>query len=68
MGLQVGNKSAGRSVLLRFFLYPTVENIPGGIIFYRGLQTSHTRVEDWKITFSPTQAHKLLETDFSLPI
>jgi hypothetical protein len=43
MGLQVGNKSAGRSVLLRFFLYPAVENIPGGIIFYRGLQTSHTR-------------------------
>jgi len=36
MGLQVGNKSAGRSVLLRFFLYPAVENIPGGIIFYRG--------------------------------
>jgi hypothetical protein len=32
MGLQVGNKSAGRSVLLRFFLYPAVENIPGGII------------------------------------
>jgi len=26
-----------------FFLYPAVENIPGGIIFYRGLQTSHTR-------------------------
>jgi len=35
MGLQVGNKSVGRSVLLRFFLYPAVENIPGGIIFYR---------------------------------
>jgi hypothetical protein len=52
MGLQVGNKSAGRSVPLRFFLYPAVENIPGGIIFYRGLQTSHTRAEDWKITFS----------------
>ena len=33
MGLQVGNKSAGRSVLLRFFLYPAVENIPGGIKF-----------------------------------
>jgi len=54
MGLQVGNKSAGRSVPLRFFLYPAVENIPGGIIFYRGLQTSHTRAEDGKITFSPT--------------
>jgi hypothetical protein len=54
MGLQVGNKSAGRSVLLRFFLYPAVENIPGGIIFYRGLQTSHTRAEDWKITFFPS--------------
>jgi hypothetical protein len=52
MGLQVGSKSAGRSVLLMFFLYPAVENIPGGIIFYRGLQTSHTRAEDWKITFS----------------
>jgi len=26
MGLQVGNKSGGRSVLLRFFLYPAVEN------------------------------------------
>jgi hypothetical protein len=39
MGLQVGNKSAGRSVLLRFFLYPAVENIPGGVFFYRGLQT-----------------------------
>jgi hypothetical protein len=50
MGLQVGSKSAGRSVLLGFFLYPAVENIPGGIIFYRGLQTSHTRAEDWKIT------------------
>jgi hypothetical protein len=35
MGLQVGNKSAGRIVLSRFFLYPAVENIPGGIIFYR---------------------------------
>jgi hypothetical protein len=54
MGLQVGDKSAGRSVLLRFFLYPAVENIPGEIIFYRGLQTSHTRAEDGKITFSPT--------------
>jgi hypothetical protein len=54
MGLQVGNKSAGRSVLLRFFLYPAVENIPGGILFYRGLQTSHTRAEDWKIIFFPT--------------
>jgi hypothetical protein len=52
MGLQVGNKSAGRSVLLRFFLYPAVENIPGGIIFYRGLHISHTRAEDWKITLS----------------
>jgi hypothetical protein len=46
MGLQVGNKSAGRSVLMRFFMYPAVENIPGGIIFYRDLQASHTRVED----------------------
>jgi len=54
MGLQVGNKSAGRSVLLRFFLYPAVENIPGEIIFYRGLQTSHTRAEDGKNHFSPT--------------
>jgi hypothetical protein len=35
-------------------LYPAVENIPGGIIFFRGLQTSHTRAEDWKITFFPT--------------
>jgi len=43
MGLQVGNKSAGRSVLLRLFLYPAVENIPGEIIFYRGLHISHTR-------------------------
>jgi len=51
MGLQVGNKSAGRSVLLRLFLYPAVENIPGGIIFYRGLQTSHTRAEDGKNHF-----------------
>ena len=55
MGLQVGNKSAGRSVPLRFFLYPAVKNIP--IIFYRGLQVSHTRVQDWKITFFPTWAH-----------
>jgi hypothetical protein len=54
MGLQVGIKSAGRSVLLRFFLYPAVENIPGEIIFYRGLHISHTRAEDWKITFFPT--------------
>jgi hypothetical protein len=54
MGLQVGNKSAGRSVLLRFFLYPAVENIPVGIIFYRSLQTSHTRAEDWKNHFFPT--------------
>jgi hypothetical protein len=46
MGLRVGNKSAGRSVLLRFFLYPAVENIPEGIIFYRGLQTSHIKAED----------------------
>jgi hypothetical protein len=68
MGLQVGNKSAGRSVLLRFFLYPAVENIPGGIIFYRGLQTSHTIAEDWKITFFPNLSSQLLETDFSLPI
>jgi hypothetical protein len=28
---------------LRFFLYPAVENIPGEIIFYRGLHISHTR-------------------------
>jgi hypothetical protein len=62
---KVGNKSAGRSVLLRFFLYPAVENIPGGIIFYRGLKTSHTRAlrigkslfsqpeltNFWKLTF-----------------
>jgi hypothetical protein len=54
MRLSVGNKSAGRSVPLGFFLYPAVENIPGGIIFYRGLQTSHTRAEDWKFTFFPT--------------
>jgi hypothetical protein len=54
MGLQVGNKSAGRSVFYGFFLYLAVENIPGGIIFYRGLQTYHTRDEDWKITFFPT--------------
>jgi hypothetical protein len=43
MGLKVGNKSAGRSVLLRFFLYPAVENIPGEIIFYRDLHIFHTR-------------------------
>jgi hypothetical protein len=43
MGLQVGNKSAGRSVLLRFFLYPAVANIPGEIIFYRDLHISNTR-------------------------
>jgi hypothetical protein len=43
MGLQAGNKSAGRSVLLRFFLYPAVENIPAEMIFYRGLHISHTR-------------------------
>jgi hypothetical protein len=55
MGLQVGTKSAERSVLLRFFLYPAVENIPGEIIFYRGLHISHTRAEDWKITFSPPE-------------
>jgi hypothetical protein len=46
MGLKVGNKSAARSVLLRFFLYPAVENIPGEIIFYRGLHISHTRAKD----------------------
>jgi hypothetical protein len=46
MGLQVGNKSAGRSGFLRFFLYPAVENIPGEIIFYRGLHISHTRAEE----------------------
>jgi hypothetical protein len=46
MGLQVGSKSAGRSVLLRFFLYPAVDNIPGGIILYRGLHISRTRAED----------------------
>jgi len=46
VGLQVGKKSAGRSVLLRFFLYPGIENITGGIIFYRGPHTSHTRAED----------------------
>jgi hypothetical protein len=46
MGLQVWSKSAGRSVLLRIFLYPAVENIPGEIIFYRGLYISHTRAED----------------------
>jgi hypothetical protein len=28
---------------LRFFLYPAVKNIPGEIIFYRGLHISHTR-------------------------
>jgi hypothetical protein len=43
MGLQVWKKSAGRSVLLRFFLYPAVENIPGERIFYRGLHLFHTR-------------------------
>jgi hypothetical protein len=68
MGLQVGNKSAGRSVPLRFFLYPAVENIPGGIIFYRGLQTYHTRAEDWKITLFPNLSSQSLETDFSLPL
>jgi hypothetical protein len=64
MGLQVGNKSAGRSALLRFFLYPAVENIPGGIILYRGLHTSHTRAEDWKITFFIPRAHNHRKTDF----
>jgi len=54
MGLQVQNRSAGRSVLLRFFLYPAVENIPGEIIFYRGLQASHTRAGEWRFTFFPT--------------
>jgi hypothetical protein len=68
MGLKVGNKSAGRSILLRFFLYPAVENIPGGIIFYRGLQTSHTRAEDWKNPFFPNLSSQSLETDFSLPL
>jgi len=63
MGLQVGNKSAGRSVLLRFFLYPAVENIPGEIIFYRGLQTSHTRAEDGKNHFFSNLSSQLLETD-----
>jgi len=63
MGVQVGNKSAGRSVLLRFLLYPAVENIPGGIIFYRGLQTSHTRAEDGKNHFFSNLSSQLLETD-----
>jgi hypothetical protein len=64
MGLQVGNKSAGRSVLLRFFLYPAVENIPGEIIFYRGLHISHTRAEDEQITFFIPRAHNHWKTDF----
>jgi hypothetical protein len=68
MGLQVGNKSAGRSVLLRFFLYPAVENIPGEIIFYRGLQTFHTRAEDGKNHFFSNLSSQSLETDFSLPL
>jgi len=63
MGLQVGDKSAGRSVLLRFFPYPAVENIPGEIIFYRGLQTSHTRAEDGKNHFFSNLSSQLLETD-----
>jgi hypothetical protein len=68
MGLQKGKKSAGRSVLLWFFLYPAVENIPGGIIFYRGPQTSHTRAEVWKITLFSNLSSQSLETDFSLPL
>jgi hypothetical protein len=64
MGLQVGTKSAERSVLLRFFLYPAVENIPEGIIFYRGLQTSHTRAEDWKNHFVTPRAHNHWKADF----
>jgi len=64
MGLQVGNKSAGRSVLLRFFLYPAVENIPGGIIFYRGLQTSHTRGIGLKNHFFIPRAHNHWNADF----
>jgi len=39
MGLQVGNKSAGRSVLLRFFLYPAVANIQEKL-FSTGIYTS----------------------------
>jgi len=46
MGLQVWEKSAGRSVLLRSSLYPAVEIIPGEIIFYRDLHISHKRAED----------------------
>jgi hypothetical protein len=62
MGLQVGNKSAGRSVLLRFFLYPAVENIPGGIIFYTPIQ----ELMIGKSLF-PNLSSQSLETDFSLP-
>jgi len=58
MGLQVGSKSAGRSVLLRFFLYPAVENIPGEIIFYRGLHISHTRGRGLKNHFFIPRPHK----------
>jgi hypothetical protein len=46
MGLQVGKKSAGRSALLGFFLYPAVEHIPGEIIFNRDLRISHKEAED----------------------
>jgi hypothetical protein len=43
MGLQVGKKSAGRSILLGFFLYPAVDSIPGKNIFYIDLHISHAR-------------------------
>jgi hypothetical protein len=67
MALQVGSKGAGRSVLLRFLLYPAVENIPGEIIFYRGLPTHlpYKRLKTEKSLFYP-QGSQTLETDFSL--
>jgi len=67
MGLQVGKKSAARSVLLRFFMYPAVENIPGEIIFYMDLHISHTRGWGLKNHFFIPRTHKHWKLTFPYP-
>jgi hypothetical protein len=67
MGLQVGKKSAGRSFLLRFSLYPAVEK-KGEIIFYRDLHISHTRGSGLKNHFFISRAHNHWKLSFPTAI
>jgi hypothetical protein len=48
-----------------YFLYPAVQNIPGGIIFYRGDKRAVENYSSWYVLYSRVQEEPQKNTSSS---